>query len=106
MTQQLEFPTATEIVELVVGDPSHERETRAVLAAIQADFDAHGTVNVNRVRPHIPTWVYPRVVSATYGALRNRKLLVPTGEWVSNNDAKGRNIGKPQKVYKLTERVA
>lgn len=109
MTQQLEFPTAAEVCALVIGDPMHQREHQAVLAAIQADADAHdGLVNVNRVRPLIPAWVYPRVVSATYSALLNRRpaLLVPTGEWVSNTDAKGRNVGKPQRVYRLTERVA
>ena len=103
---QLEFPTATDIALLVVGDPRHADEHAAVLAAIQADFDEHGSVDANRVRPRIPAWVYSRVISATYSALRNRGLLIPTGEWVVSTDAKGRNVGKPQKVYTLTERVA
>lgn len=104
---QLEFPTATEVCELIIGDPIHQSEHRAVLAAIQADADEHGgEVIPNRVRPRIPAWVYPRVTSATYSALRNRGLLIPTGRWVTNDDAKGRNVGKPQKVYRLTEHVA
>lgn len=106
MTQQLEFPTATEITALMAGDPRHAEEFRAVFVAIQADFDEHGTVDVNRVRPRIPSWVFSRVRSAAYSVLRNKEILVPTGKWVSNTDGKGRNIGKPQKVYVLTERIA
>ena len=39
-------------------------------------------------------------------ALRNKDILVHTGEWVENTDKEGRNVGKPQKVYRLTERIA
>lgn len=106
MTQQLEFPTAADIAGLMIGDPRHAEEFRAMFAAIQADYDEHGTVDVNRVRPRIPSWVYSRVRSAAYSALRNKKILVPTGEWVENKDKAGRNVGKPQKVYRLTERIA
>jgi len=106
MMQQLEFPTASEIAALMIGDPRHAEEFQAVFAAIQADFDEHGTVDVNRVRPRIPSWVYSRVTSAAYSALRNKDILVHTGEWVENTDKEGRNVGKPQKVYRLTERIA
>lgn len=106
MTQQLEFPTTTAVAGLMAGDPRHAEEFRVVFAAIQADYDAHGTVDVNRVRPAIPSWVYPRVIGAAYSVLRNKEFLMPTGDWVTNTDAKGRNQGKPQKVYVLTERIA
>lgn len=106
MTQQLEFPTATAITELLIGDPRNAEQVREVCKAIQADYDQHGNVNVNRVRPRIPSWVFSRIVSATYAGLRNKRILVPTGEWVVNDDEKGRNVGKPQKLYDLTERIA
>lgn len=106
MTQQLEFPTHTAIAELMIGDPRNAEQVREVCKAIQADYDEHGTVDINRVRPRIPSWVYSRLRSSTYSALRSRKILVHNGEWIENKDAKGRNQGKPQRVYVLTERIA
>jgi hypothetical protein len=106
-TEQLAFPTASAIAELMAGDPRHVEEFTVMFGLIQADADAHdGIVNPNRIREQIPTWVYSRVRSSAYSALVNRGLLVPTGEWVSNTDAKGRNVGKQQKLYRLTERIA
>ena len=106
--QQIEFPTATAIAELMAVDPRHAEEFAEMFRLIQADFDEHGTVNPNRIRPLIPRWVYSRVRSAAYSVLRNRKppILVPTGEWVTNTDNEGRNAGKPQKTYTLTDRIA
>lgn len=103
---QLELPTAASICELVYGDPSHERERAAVVSAIRSAVTVDGLVNPNHVRPLIPAWVNPRVVSATYNALITRKILRPTGSWVDSTDAKGRNTGKPQKVYRWLGDVA
>jgi hypothetical protein len=93
------FRERNSICELVVGDPLHAEERQAVVSAIRLAYRMFGEVNVNNVRPLIPSWVNPRVTSATYNALISRKLLVPTGEWTSSTDTKGRNTGKPQKVY-------
>ena len=101
MTDQLEmtFPTAESVCELVFGDPMHAAERQAVIDAITAVARRDGDTDPNRVRPLIPSWVSPQVVSATWGALRNRNLLEPTG-WTTNTDAKGRNVGKPQRIYR------
>ncbi|HET6908877.1 MAG TPA: hypothetical protein VFH54_06015 [Mycobacteriales bacterium] len=99
MTAQLEFPTVDEVCALVVGDPVHEREREAVVAAIRSDAAANdGHVDPNRVRELVPAWVGPRVVSATYNALRTRRLLIPAG-WTTNTDRRGRNVGKPIRTY-------
>lgn len=98
--EQLEFPSAADICELVFGDVTHVRERDAVVAAIRADADAHdGHVDPNRVRLLIPSWVGPRVVSATYSALRSRGVLA-RAEWTKSDDARGRNVGKPQRTYR------
>ena len=98
MTDQLEmtFATAADVCELVYGDPMHAAERQAVIDAIATVARRDGDTDPNRVRPLIPSWVGPRVISATWGALRN--LLKPIG-WTTNTDAKGRNVGKPQRVY-------
>jgi hypothetical protein len=59
-------------------------------------------VDPNRVRDRIPSWVNPRVVSATYNALRTRHVLEVDG-WTVNTDTKGRNVGKPQRTYRLVD---
>ena len=107
MTDQLEmtFATAADVCELVFGDPMHAAERQAVIDAIVAVARRDGDTDPNRVRPHIPSWVGPRVVSATWGALRNRGLLEPIG-WTTNTDAKGRNVGKPQRKYRVVGELA
>jgi hypothetical protein len=100
--EQLQFPTASSVCELVFGDPIHARERAAVIDAIRQDAAGHDRqVDPNRVRSLIPPWVGPRVVSATYNALRTRGLLVRQG-WTQNEDRRGRNVGKPQSVYRWT----
>lgn len=100
--EQLQFPTAREVCELVFGDPVHERDRAAVVEAIRADAAAHdGEVDSNRVREALPTWVYPRSIGAVYNALRARGLLVANG-YVTNTDTRGRNAGRPARLYRWT----
>lgn len=100
--EQLTFPTASSVCELVFGDPLHQRERTAVIDAIVADARAHGReVDPNRVRPTVPQWVNPRVTSAVYNALGTRRLLV-FKRWATNDDRRGRNVGKPQRIYEWT----
>lgn len=98
--EQLAFPTARGVCSLVAGDPLHERERAAVVDAIRDDAVEHfGQVNSNRVRERIPSWVAPQVIGATYNALRARGLLVDDG-WTTNTDRRGRNSGKPARLYR------
>lgn len=98
---QLELPTATDVCALVFGDPRHAEERAAVIDAIETDAAAHsGHVDPNRVRALIPSWVNPRVVGATYNALRTRGRLV-RDEFTTSTDRHGRNVGKMQPTYRL-----
>lgn len=90
------------ICELVYGDPVNAEARQAIIDAILADARTHGRqVDQNRVRASIPRWVPPRLIGATYNAMRTRNLLVRDG-WTTNLDAKGRNVGKPARLYTYT----
>jgi hypothetical protein len=96
-----------DILKLIDGDPLHESDRAAVVQAIFATADEHGgEINPNIVRPRIPTWVQPRVVGATYNSLAARGLIAWTGEWVTSDDARGRNSGKPARLYRLQTKGA
>jgi hypothetical protein len=93
-------PVTAAILDLIAGDPLHERDREAVVDAIRVSVGSDGLTHANRWRPHVPAWVYPRVVGATVHALASRGCLVPTGDWVVSDDVAGRNSGKPMRVYR------
>lgn len=94
------------ILELIDGDPIHEDDRAAIVRAIFDAADAaDGEIDPNIVRPHIPTWVQPRVVGATYNALATRGVIAWTGEWVTSDDSRGRNSGKPARLYRLVTKA-
>jgi hypothetical protein len=88
------------ILELINADPKHARARDAIVEAIRAAIRPDGTVCSNHWRPHIPDWVNPRVVGATVAAPAARGVLIPTGEWDISNDRRGRNTGRPVRVYR------
>ena len=91
----------TAILRLVSGDPIHERDRAAIVAAIVAAAqEDDGHVNPNAVRARIVGNPYPRVIGATYYALRRAGVLVPHG-WTTSTDTAGRNSGKPCRTYRL-----
>lgn len=87
------------VLELIAGDPIHERDREAIVAAIRASVRTDGTVGANDWRPRIPQWVYPRVVGATVHALTKAGVLEPTG-WDISDDVRGRNSGRPSRRYR------
>lgn len=92
----------TAITSLMDGDPLHARDRAAVVTAILTDGRSHnGQVDPNRVRDTLPPWVYPRSIGSTYRVLLHHEVLVFEGRWTENLDGKGRNIGKPQRLYRL-----
>jgi hypothetical protein len=95
-------PETAAILDLIAGDPIHDRDREAVVDAIRASVAPDGTVCGNDWRGLIPAWVYPRVVGATVHALATRGVLVPTGGWRISDDTAGRNSGKPVRVYRWT----
>jgi len=89
------------ILRLVSGDPIHERDRAAVVAAIVAAAqEDDGYVDPNLVRSRLSGRVYPRVTGATYYALRRAGVLEPAG-WTVSTDTAGRNTGKPCRMYRL-----
>jgi hypothetical protein len=88
------------VLELIAGDPIHAADREAIVAAIRASVRTDGMVSANDWRHRIPTWVYPRVVGATVNALMKSGVLVPTGTWDVSTDVKGRNSGRPVRVYR------
>jgi hypothetical protein len=104
--EQLTFPTSREVCALVAGDPMHERERAAVVEAIR-DYarENDGFIDANGVRPRIPAWVGARVRGAVYNSLIAQGVLAPTGNWTTSDDKRGRNAGKPQRIYRWTEEL-
>ena len=93
-------PATQALLDLIHGDPIHDRDREAVVNAIRAAVRDDGTVCGNDWRRLVPQWVYPRVVGATVNALARAGVLRATGEWVASDDLAGRNSGKPVRVYR------
>lgn len=91
--------TQADLLDLIAEDPIHVRDRDAITEAIAASVDHNGRTSANHWRGLIPTWVHHKLVGATVHALIADGTLVPTGEWVMSDDAKGRNTGKPMRVY-------
>lgn len=99
-----------ELLALIAGDPMHAEDRSKVVAAILADADEHGgEVDPNRVREALTNehglTVYPRVLSATYSALRATGAIERAGVGV-NADRRGKNAGKWIHLYRLADRRA
>jgi hypothetical protein len=88
------------VLGLIAGDPLHARDRAAVVEAIAASVRPDGTTDANTWRPLIPSYVYPAVVGATVNALMKAGVLVPTGQWVTSDDRKGRNSGRPMRILR------
>jgi len=87
------------LLDLIDGDPIHARDREAVIDAIRAAVRPDGTVCGNDWRGLILQWVYPRVVGATVHALAKRGVLQFTGDWAISDDVRGRNSGRPTRIY-------
>lgn len=89
------------ILRLVHGDRIHERDRAEVVRAIVAAAeDDDGLVDPGEVRLRLSGRAYPRVVGATYAALRRAGVLVPVG-WTISTDVSGGNAGRPARTYRL-----
>lgn len=92
------------ITELLTDDPSHEREKRAIVSAIEVAARANGgRVSANDVRPLLPSWVQPQLIGAVFQSLRKSGRLTPTGDDERNTDTRGRNTNKEVPVYVMRE---
>ena len=79
-------------------DAEHRETVRRVI--VDSAARDHGRVNPNDVRARL-AWldVPPHIVGQTYRALRLEGRLIPDG-WVTSDDVKGGNNGKPARAYR------
>jgi len=98
------------LLDLIAGDPIHERDRRVIVRAIVAEAHASaGRIDPNRLRARLadpaggPT-VYPRVIGAVVQALAQRRVLVADG-WVVSTDRRGGNAGRPARIWKLVREL-
>lgn len=102
-----------DLLETVYTNPTPlaDRYRARIHDAIRLDAVLHGgQVDPNRVRARLvdatgDLVVDPRLLSAAYSGLRSRGVLVPDG-WTTNTDTKGRNSGKPLRLYRYVEQGA
>ncbi len=97
--------TQLDLLDAVAGNPLADGYRRRIRNAIKADAAIHGgEVDSNRVRAALTgahgLEVDPRMLSATYGALRATGVLEFAG-WTTNTDTAGRNSGKPARLWRL-----
>lgn len=100
--------TIHDVCELIVATPIHQRDVEQVVKAIYLDADANdGNIDPNRVRASLTNeygmTVYPRVIGAVYNSLVHKKVIAVAG-WGVNEDRRGRNYGKPQRIYRWVNR--
>lgn len=93
-----------DMLAMIATDPIHGHDRATVEAAIRADAARHGDIDPNRVRESLTNehglTVYPRVIGATYSALRQSGVIAPLG-WTISTDTHGGNAGKPARTYRL-----
>lgn len=100
--ERAHMATVEAVTGLVTTDPSHTAEVEAVERAIVYDGRTHGgEVDPNRVRALLPPWITPQVIGATYRTMHDSGRLRVVAS-TTNRDRKGRNVGKPLNVYRLT----
>ncbi|MFC0623216.1 hypothetical protein [Kribbella deserti] len=96
------------LLELVAGDPLHERDREKIVTAIHSDAQRHnGHVSSNRVRRALTNEhgyvVYPRLIGAAYASLARHGALKAAG-WELNDDVAGGNNNKPARCWILESR--
>ena len=100
---QRHHPSVEAVTDLVANDPSHSAERAEIEAAIEMDGAAHqGEVDPNRVRRLLPLHIQPQLVGAIYSAWLREGRLKQRG-WTTNEDRRGRNVGKPLMTYDLVD---
>lgn len=95
------------LLELMAGDPIHDRDRRRIVQAVVAEaHSAGGKVDPNRLRARLTNAktgaldVTPVMVGSIVGHFARRKVLEHIG-WTPCSGSTSGNNGKPQKVYRL-----
>jgi hypothetical protein len=92
------------LLDLIGNDPRHGDEYERFLHACQNVARGGNRVSINDVRRFFNDYpefaIEPRRFSSFWRRARLDGHLERTGDWETNTDAKGRNSGKPQPVYR------
>jgi hypothetical protein len=59
-----------------------------------------GSIRPNRLRPYLRDMVAPKRIGAFTSRAVARGLIEATGEWEVSDDTRGRNAGRPCRVYR------
>jgi hypothetical protein len=89
-------------VSLVANDWRSDEDWDQFWGACRYTGATHGgVVDPNRVRAILNGCIEPRRLSAFYHRAAGKNGFLDFSHWGINDDAKGRNKGKPCRIYKL-----
>jgi hypothetical protein len=92
-------------VELVGGDWRADEDWHRFRAACMDEAAWSGEVDPNGVRTRLTRdgelTINPRRLSAFYHRAASKDGFLEFSHWGTNGDTKGRNNGKPARIYKL-----
>jgi hypothetical protein len=93
-------------VELVGNDPNADRDWEMFKEVVERDaWSNDGKVSPNRVRNRLSNrfglTIEPRRYSAFWSRAAGKSGFLDADGWTTNDDVKGGNRGKPQRMYRL-----
>lgn len=101
-----------DVAQLMFTDPTPLRDDQRarILRAIRATDAMHGQVDPGRVRRLLTDHngdlrCDPRALSGAYSHLARAGVIATCG-WTTNDDRRGGNAGRPQRLWKVTDRAA
>jgi hypothetical protein len=100
-------PQPAKLLELIAGDPIHERDRERIVASIHDDAAQHdGRISANRVRRALTNEhgriVLPQLIGATYSCLARSGAIKVAG-WEVSDDAAGHHQGTVIRTWRLAE---
>lgn len=110
---EIEFPSAPiegetiATVDAVARGSVIDDDWLAFVAACESVAEAHdGAVDPNNVRLYLTDWwgdliIRPRRLSAFYNRAAGKSGFLDFSHWGINGDHKGRNAGRPARIYKI-----
>lgn len=75
------------------------------VTALMVAAGSDGMVRPNDMRPMLAGRVAPRRVGSFYRKACLEGLIAPTDKWQTSDDAHGRNVGKPARIYLRTSKT-
>ncbi len=93
-----------DLLSLVADErhPSTDYEWQLFKECLVTASRFDGMVRPNDMRPMLAGRVAPRRIGSFYRKACLEGLIRATDEWQTSNDAHGRNVGKPARIYRRT----